>query len=58
MKVITHKNCVCARGIIVFKCLKCGKKADNYMNGIEMCRECCEETSTCQICGKELNEQY
>lgn len=54
MNTITHKNCVCARGIKIFNCIRCGKESDNYMNGIDMCKECCKETNTCQICGIKL----
>lgn len=39
---------------MTFKCLRCDEESSNYMNGIKMCRKCCEETNTCQICGKEI----
>lgn len=54
MKSITHKDCLGVRGIMTFKCLRCNGESTNYMNGIRVCRKCCEETNTCQVCGKEI----
>ena len=55
MKPITHKNCLGVRGIKVFKCIKCGCESQNYMNGIDVCKKCCEENNICQICGKDID---
>ena len=54
MKPITHNDCLGVRGIITFKCLRCGEESTNYMNGIKICRRCCEEIKICQICGKKI----
>ena len=57
MKPFIHKDCSVARGIKIFKCIRCGCNSQNYVNGINMCEKCCEETNTCQICGKEIKEE-
>lgn len=54
MKPLTHKNCLGARGIKSFKCKHCGNDSQNYMNGLDVCRKCCEKASICEICGKSL----
>lgn len=55
MRPFTHKDCLGARGIKIFKCVECGCDSQNYMNGIDVCRECCIKANTCEICGKEIN---
>ena len=35
-------------------CIKCGKDSSNYVNGVSRCYDCCKETNTCRICGKEF----
>lgn len=42
------------RGLKFFKCLKCEKETDNYSNGVMICYDCCKESNTCRICGKEI----
>lgn len=55
MKVNTHKNCLGARGIKMFKCIRCGRKdSHNYMNGIDVCDACCHKDNICCICGELL----
>lgn len=49
-----HKECLIAKGIMFFKCPKCGKDSGNYVNGVRICPRCCEELNICQICGKKL----
>lgn len=53
-KPLKHNICVCARGIMTFKCSKCGKEDTNYLNGIEICTSCCNEDNICRICGEKL----
>lgn len=55
MKPITHKDYLGARGMM-FDCLICNQEADNYLNRVKICRKCCEETSACQVCGKEIKQ--
>ena len=56
MKPIRHENCLGVRGIKTFKCIKCGKLSNNYMNGVDICFECCVKSNICQVCGKDLGE--
>lgn len=50
----THDNCMGARGIRLFKCIKCGEKGVNYANGTDVCDECCKKDNICKVCGKKL----
>lgn len=50
-----HDNCAVARGIKHFNCRNCGKPSTNYANGVDICTDCLEDSSLCDICGKSLD---
>lgn len=50
---LIHKGCAIAKGMKVIKCDKCGKESVNYVNGVDLCKNCCEELELCCICGEE-----
>ena len=55
MKAYRHNTCLGVRGIKFFKCSTCGaENSNNYMNGINSCKACCEKDNICCLCGKPL----
>lgn len=52
---IVCDNCIVMRGIKYFNCQKCGKKAANYMNGLDICDSCCQKEGICKVCGKKVD---
>lgn len=55
LKKFKHDQCIGVRGIKTFKCAKCDKPSNNYMNGVDLCSECCDQLGLCCICGSKLN---
>lgn len=56
MGINKHSNCNIARGIKYYKCKICKKETNNYLNGIDICKECCEKENICIICGSKMKE--
>lgn len=57
MKVNMHTGCHGVRGIKMFNCVKCGRVAHNYYNGINICPECLFKGDLCAICGKAMSDE-
>lgn len=51
-----HEKCMVAKGMKLFSCNICGNNSNNYINGIDICTDCCEKISICQICGKPIKQ--
>lgn len=58
MRNFKHDECIITRGIKVYGCIKCGKTATNYTNGVNICIDCRIKLNLCAICGKSLYNDY
>lgn len=51
-----HSDCLGVRGVKLFNCVKCNKETNNYLNGINICKECCKKENICQVCENTIEE--
>lgn len=58
MRNFKHDECIIARGIKVYDCIKCGKTATNYTNGVNICIDCRVKLNLCAICGESLENDF